>query len=59
MNSLIDDVEVKRLREAIPIDDDEKALPELERRHFYRRCPEPPELEGMRAERGTAVSEAM
>jgi pimeloyl-ACP methyl ester carboxylesterase len=53
------EVEVKRLRDAIPVDDDEEALPELERRHFYRRGPEPPELERMRAERGAAVYEAM
>lgn len=51
--------EVTRLREAVPIDDEEEAVRELDRRHFYRRGDEPEELRRMRAERGAAVYEAM
>jgi len=46
-------VESKRLRGAVESDE------EFEARHFYRTGPEPSEIERMRAERGTAVYEAM
>jgi pimeloyl-ACP methyl ester carboxylesterase len=50
--------EARRLRDLCPGDDDE-AEREFERRHFYRLGEEPTELQRMRAERGTAVYEAM
>ncbi|MGE5690707.1 MAG: alpha/beta fold hydrolase [Pseudomonadota bacterium] len=50
--------EARRLRDAIPGDDDVVER-EFEARHFYRRGEEPSELQRMRAERGTAVYEAM
>jgi proline-specific peptidase len=53
------EAEAKRLRAAIPSDDDEEALVEFEARHFFRRGDEPSELRRMRAERGSAVYEAM
>jgi pimeloyl-ACP methyl ester carboxylesterase len=51
-------VEAKKLRDAIAGDDDE-ALPEFERRHFYRGGSEPLELARMREERSVPVYEAM
>jgi pimeloyl-ACP methyl ester carboxylesterase len=51
-------VEAKRLRDAIEGDDDEVA-DEFERRHFFRGATEPLELERMRAEKNSAVYEAM
>ena len=53
------EVEVKRLRDAIPIEDDAEANAELEARHFYRGGGEPEEIRLMRAEKGTEVYEAM
>ena len=50
--------EVRRLRDAIGGDDDQ-AVEEVERRHFFRGDAEPLELARMREERGTAVYEAM
>lgn len=52
-------VEAKRLRDAIPIEDDDEANVELERRHFYRGDSEPLELVRMREEKSPAVYEAM
>ena len=52
-------VEVKRLRDATGIDDDEEANLEVERRHFFRGEGEPLELARMREERSPAVYEAM
>lgn len=52
------EAEAKRLRAAIP-GDDEEALVEFEARHFFRLGDEPSELRRMRAERGGAVYEAM
>ena len=52
-------VEAKRLRDAIPVEDDEEAQVEFEARHFYRLGDEPEEIRLMRAERGTEVYEAM
>jgi pimeloyl-ACP methyl ester carboxylesterase len=51
--------EVKRLRDAIPIDDEGEANVELERRHFFRGAEEPLELARMREEKSPAVYEAM
>jgi proline iminopeptidase len=53
------EIEVKRLRDAIPIEDDEEANVELEARHFYRGDDEPEEIRLMRAEKGAEVYEAM
>ena len=53
------EVEAKRLRDAVAIEDDDEAVVELEARHFYRRGDEPEEIRLMRAERGTEVYEAM
>ena len=52
-------VEVKRLRDAIDEPDDDAALPEFERRHFFRGGDEPLELVRMREEKSPAVYEAM
>jgi pimeloyl-ACP methyl ester carboxylesterase len=52
-------VEVKRLFDAIEIDDEAAAERELEARHMYRGDPERAEIRSMRAERGSAVYEAM
>jgi proline iminopeptidase len=52
-------VEVKRLRDATGIADDEEAVIEVERRHFFRGGEEPLELARMREEKSTAVYEAM
>ena len=52
-------VEVKRLRDAIPIDDEDKVLAEVERRHFFRGESEPLELVRMREEKSSEVYEAM
>jgi pimeloyl-ACP methyl ester carboxylesterase len=52
-------VEVKRLRDATGIDDDEEANVEVERRHFFRGESEPLELVRMREEKSPAVYEAM
>lgn len=51
--------EAKRLRDAIEGSDDEEVLAEFEARHFYRGGVEVAELTRMRAERNTAVYEAM
>ena len=51
--------EVKRLRDATGIADDEEANLEVERRHFFRGGEEPLELVRMRAEKSIAVYEAM
>lgn len=51
-------VEAKRLRDAIE-GDEEAALAEFERRHFFRGAAEPLELARMREERYGAVYEAM
>lgn len=51
-------VEVKRLRDAIDVDDDVGVATELDARHVYR-GEDRPELRRMRAELGTAVYEAM
>jgi proline iminopeptidase len=51
-------VEAKRLRDAIP-GDDEDVLEEFERRHFFRGSDEPLELARMREERSSVVYEAM
>jgi pimeloyl-ACP methyl ester carboxylesterase len=51
--------EVKRLRDATGIEDDEEANVEVERRHFFRGGEEPLELVRMRAEKSTAVYEAI
>lgn len=50
--------EVRKLRDAIPGDDDE-VMEEFERRHFFRGSEEPLELARMRAERSVPVYEAM
>ena len=52
-------VEVKRLRDATGIADDEEANVEVERRHFFRGEGEPLELVRMREEKNPAVYEAM
>ena len=52
-------VEVKQLRDATGIDDDEEANVEVERRHFFRGGDEPLELVRMREEKNGAVYEAM
>jgi pimeloyl-ACP methyl ester carboxylesterase len=52
-------VEVKRLRDAIPIDDEDDVLVEIERRHFFRGEDEPLELVRMREEKSSEVYEAM
>jgi proline iminopeptidase len=52
-------VEVKRLRDATGIEDDEEANVEIERRHFFRGTEEPLELLRMREEKSSAVYEAM
>jgi pimeloyl-ACP methyl ester carboxylesterase len=52
------EVEAKRLRDLIPGSDDEVER-EFEARHFFRGGEEPSEIRRMRAERGTAVYEAM
>ena len=52
-------VEVKRLFDAIEIDDEAAAERELEARHMYRGDPERAEMRSMRAARGPAVYEAM
>ena len=51
--------EVKRLRDATGIEDDDEANVEVERRHFFRGAEEPHELVRMREEKSTAVYEAM
>ena len=45
-------VEAKRLRDAIPIDDEEEAQREFDARHFFRLGEEPEEMRLMQAERG-------
>jgi proline iminopeptidase len=52
-------VEVKRLRDATGIEDDDEANVEVERRHFFRGAEEPLELARMREEKNAAVYEAM
>jgi pimeloyl-ACP methyl ester carboxylesterase len=52
-------VEVKRLRDAIEGDDDDAAMAEFERRHFFRGEQEPSEIVRMREEKNGAVYEAM
>jgi pimeloyl-ACP methyl ester carboxylesterase len=52
-------VEVRRLRDAIPIDDDAAVLEEIERRHFFRGDSDPLELVRMREEKNAEVYEAM
>jgi pimeloyl-ACP methyl ester carboxylesterase len=52
-------VEVRRLRDALAIEDEVEAVRELEARHVFRLEQEPSELRRMRVERGTAVYEAM
>jgi L-proline amide hydrolase len=52
-------VEVKRLRDATGIEDDDEANVEVERRHFFRGAEEPLELARMREEKSPAVYEAM
>ena len=52
-------VEVRRLRDAIPIEDDDAVLEEIERRHFFRGDREPLELVRMREEKNAAVYESM
>ncbi|MDX6474731.1 MAG: proline iminopeptidase [Gaiellaceae bacterium] len=51
--------EVKRLRDAIDIADDEAANEVLESRHVFRGDPEREELRRMKASRGAAAYEAM
>jgi pimeloyl-ACP methyl ester carboxylesterase len=51
--------EVKRLRDAIPIEDEDEVLAEVERRHFFRGESEPLELVRMREEKSGEVYEAM
>jgi pimeloyl-ACP methyl ester carboxylesterase len=51
--------EAKRLRDAIDVEEDEEALAEFERRHFFRGETEPLELVRMGEERNGAVYEAM
>jgi pimeloyl-ACP methyl ester carboxylesterase len=51
--------EVKRLFDAIEIDDPGAAEEELEARHVYRGDPDRQELRSMRAERGSSVYEVM
>jgi proline-specific peptidase len=52
-------LEVKRLFDAIEIDDATAAEEELDARHVYRGDPEREEIRSMRAARGPAVYEAM
>jgi pimeloyl-ACP methyl ester carboxylesterase len=52
-------LEVKRLLDAIEIDDPAAAEEELDARHVYRGDPEREEIRSMRATRGPAVYEAM
>jgi proline iminopeptidase len=52
-------VEVRQLRDATGIEDDEEANAEVERRHFFRGDSEPLELVRMREEKNAAVYEAM
>ena len=52
-------VEVRRLRDATGIEDDDEANVEVERRHFFRGKTEPLELTRMREEKSVAVYEAM
>ena len=51
--------EAKRLRDAIPIEDEDEAQAEFEARHFYRLGDEPEEIRLMRTEKGTEAYAAM